>query len=587
MKKALVTSMALMICLQHLCGCGAPKDQSVPEAVTKTEQDTPKENVTEVSGKDDDKSASADSAESAEALSLDEPRGESEDPDKPRSLRDMYQDILYLYKEAEDGGYTMEQVEDMGLDTELVQHGWPYAGAGDNAGYLFYDLDSDGEEELIITYYDDIIDIYGFDGEKTRCAFSTPYRGVTTLFPDGMLRLDYGIAANYYSSTWYKYDCDIGNYFPVFQDRYDQENGQGYYTSGYYSLSEEERARLIEEYRSSGECDTAVSEWTGQLTEQEYEDIVPDKDAAELPKAQPLSTVKLPEGYASALAAATTLRPGETLESRLLEESGAEKDELALFHEEDFDGDGQQEAFALIGTVTDEYSEPLLEGSVWFVSPKECKKLRDFDGMGSAAVDRTMRIGNTDYVMFDEIYATGTLTYVWYVSNGRAADAQFSAKGKVVFWENDTEHFCIMDSSYDCMYDTEIDVVMGHTWKYYYFYYDSLYGMVMEYGGTEIDADTVKDVCGKDIIAQLIPQDGAIDTIYYRDNGQIVINYNKKEDGDIYYYHYIYNLPRECLVDDTALETGDEPLQGVVLKALCPEMAVYPDEPKGENWYGN
>ncbi len=587
MRKALVTSMALLMCMQYLSGCGSPEVQSVTETVTEKEQDTYKEEAAEVSEKDDDISASDKSDESDEAKSIDETPGQSEDLDKPGSRRDMYQDILYLYKEAQDGAYTMDQVEDMGLDTELVQHGWPYAGAGDNAGYLFYDLDSDGEEELIITYYEDIIDIYGFDGEKTRLAFSTPYRGVTSLFPDGMLRLDYGIAANYYSSTWYKYDCDIGDYFPVFQDRYDKENGQGYYTSGYYKLNEEEREALIEEYRNSGECDSAVSDWTGKLTEQEYEDIVPDKDAVELPKAELISTVKLPDDYANALEAATTLKPGETLESRLLDQAGAQKDDIALFHEGDFDGDGQQEAFALIGTVTDDYDEPLLEGSVWFVSPKECKKLRDFDGMGSATKDRIMRIGNTDYVMFDEIYATGALTYVWYVSNGRAADAQFSMKGQVVFWENDTEHFCIMDSSYDSMYDTEINAMMGHTWKYYYFYYDSLYGMIMEYGGIEIDDDTVKEVCGKDIIAQLVPKDGVIDSIYYRDNGQIVINYSKKEDGNIYYYHYIYNLPRECLVDDTALETGDEPLQGVVLKALCPEMAVYPDEPKGEDWYGN
>ena len=79
-----------------------------------------------------------------------------------------YGDVLRLYRQAQDGGYTMEQVEDMGLYTGLVQHGWPAAALNDEVRYLYFDADSDGSDELIITYCGDIVDLYDYDGQRAR-----------------------------------------------------------------------------------------------------------------------------------------------------------------------------------------------------------------------------------------------------------------------------------------------------------------------------------------------------------------------------------------------------------------------------------
>ncbi len=507
---------------------------------------------------------------------------------KTKTRKESFMDALYKYKEAQDGEYSMDQVLDMNLDTELVQYGWPYAAVNENAKYLFYDLDSDGQDELIITYYSDIIDIYGYDGEKARLIYSNPYRGITSLFPDGMLRLDYGISADYYNNTWYQYDSNLGDFFAVYQQQHNPENGTIYHTLGYYNIDEESYKELEKSYREDGIYPVWLGEWKEELTEAQYEKIAPNTEPIKLPEGEPISKIALPTDYESQLIAETTLKPGETLESRLLETAGVTKDKIQFFHEDDFDGDGQQEAFALIGEKSDiDWTVPIVEGDVWFVSPKQCKKLHKNEGMGFGGEDRTMKLGNLTYIMFDEQYATGVRTDVWYVSNGRASDPWFTERGYIIPEENDNEHFCIEDSSYDCMYDPDVKGMLGHTWKYYYFYYDPLYGLVQEYGGTEIDKATVTEVCGKDIISELIPSGDQIDTIYYRDNGQIIINFAHKEDGYIYYYHYIYNLPRECLVDDTGMETGKEPLEGVVLKALCPEMANYPEKPKGSDWYGH
>ncbi len=266
------------------------------------------------------------------------------------------------------------------------------------------------------------------------------------------------------------------------------------------------------------------------------------------------------------------------LKAVLIEESGAKEDDIAFFHKEDFDGDGAEEAFAIIGKRADDYGNfSLVEGEVWFAGAGECRKLGDCDGMGFSDKDRLMVLGNTKYVMFDEIYATGVLTDVWYVSAGKASDASFSGIGEVIHDDYDAEGcFRIRDSSYDCMFDPEVNGTLGHTWKNYYFYYDEADGSVHEFGGAGIDTKKAQELSGRDLVKELIPAGAAVDSIYYRDNKQIVINYENKEDEYTYFYHYIFDLERDCLIDDTSEETGEEPLEGICLKALCPDMAVCP-----------
>ncbi|MCR5357769.1 MAG: hypothetical protein K6E63_10265 [Lachnospiraceae bacterium] len=142
----------------------------------------------------------------AEQMYAGEPVAVEDDPHA------VFQEILYRYKEAQDMGYTMDQVIQMGLETELVQHGWPMPGTEDNIKYLYYDIDGNGQDELIIKYYGDVSDIWGYDGSAVNMAFSTPYRGIATLYPDGVLNLLFSISASDSRSTWYKYDASIADY---------------------------------------------------------------------------------------------------------------------------------------------------------------------------------------------------------------------------------------------------------------------------------------------------------------------------------------------------------------------------------------
>ncbi len=269
------------------------------------------------------------------------------------------------------------------------------------------------------------------------------------------------------------------------------------------------------------------------------------------------------------------------LKDILIGETGAADDEIAVFAEDDFDNDGAKEAFSLVGEVMEEYDDrKVIEGTVWFVNEDGCRKLHEPQGMGMFDEVLYMTFGDTTYVMFDEMYATALVTYVWTVSDGEAAEAPFSALGEVITDTSDGEdQFRIMDSSYDGMFNPETSSYMGHTWKHYYFFYNDQDDKVYEYGGTEINRENVVFLCGRDLVGELIPERDQITGIFCRGNGLIVINYEHIADGCAMNYHYIYDFTKGYFVDDMGLETGEEPLDGICKEALCPEIANYPSVP--------
>ena len=199
-----------------------------------------------------------------------------------------YQDVLNLYKEAQDGKYSPEQVEEIGLHTELVQHGWPYATAGDEVRYLYFDVDSDGTDELIFTYHDDIQDIYAYDGNAAKPVWSTPYRGIATLYPDDLILLyePYGVSGGV--ETWSQYDGGLCDYFDVFQYSYG-EDGESWHTYSYYYMDESTYEYMMEIFEESGRYPAWIHEWAEELTEDEYERLLPKADPVRLPQGETLS----------------------------------------------------------------------------------------------------------------------------------------------------------------------------------------------------------------------------------------------------------------------------------------------------------
>ncbi|MCR5129113.1 MAG: hypothetical protein K6B69_13540 [Lachnospiraceae bacterium] len=278
----------------------------------------------------------------------------------------------------------------------------------------------------------------------------------------------------------------------------------------------------------------------------------------------------------------------DDLMEKLFAESGCSEDDVTCYIQDDFDGDGYEELFAIIGEITDEDWDAVT-GSTWFVSDSECTQLYDSFGLGTKNDIRSMTIGDITYVIFDGLFISESYSCVYYVSDGNVYETAFSRKGYVAADKKDHDRFTVSDSSYDMCFDKETGSMIGHTWKNYYFFYDSADDCIYEYAGTTIDMATVEYWCGEDFFAELLSDDDVIDNIFMRGNGLIVINLENTDDsGNINYYHYIYSTSKESFVDDTGTETDAEPLSGIYYSSLIPDMANYPQVPGPDDmvWYG-
>ncbi len=285
-------------------------EQAASDSAESDDVNTSNDESADDNGADAGEEADADSTESEDVqTNADEEATDSESTDEdltkaaPKTREECFREILYLYKEAQDGMYSIEDVEKMGLRTELAQFGWPYAVPADWVKYVYYDVDSDGNDELIITYNGSVNDIYGYDGQKARLSYSTPYRGMAELYPDGMLLGLFSGTVSSGSATWYKYDADVGDYLRVFQSL-SEDNRDEYYTFGFYHMDELDHRDMVDTYRHYDDYPVWMHEWADQLTEEEYNEIVPTTEPVKLPEGEPLTSVVLPDDYVPALSKA-------------------------------------------------------------------------------------------------------------------------------------------------------------------------------------------------------------------------------------------------------------------------------------------
>ncbi len=125
-----------------------------------------------------------------------------------------YAGVLYWYKALQDSGKSSQEMEKYTSMTGLVQHGWPFATSNDEVGYIYEDLNSDGYDELIITYYGDPVDIYSNEGDAIH-AYSVPYRAIAELYPDGTIMEGLTLGTKGWRQTWYRLDEGSWKYEPV------------------------------------------------------------------------------------------------------------------------------------------------------------------------------------------------------------------------------------------------------------------------------------------------------------------------------------------------------------------------------------
>ena len=202
---------------------------------------------------------------------------------------DSYDDLLYAYKEAQDGHYTKDQIEQIfGYGESLLNYGWPDETSAYDVGYVYYDVDSDGTDELIITFNDKIAEIYSHFTDKVQRFFSAPNGYEVTMYPGGILKVYAPDDSEFPGTLWYSYDAGLAGYYKDF------EEAQGeYYTFCHHDFSGPEYDKIAASLREDPDADMPVwiHEYEDMLTEADYKKLLPKSDPVKLPEGRKLADV--------------------------------------------------------------------------------------------------------------------------------------------------------------------------------------------------------------------------------------------------------------------------------------------------------
>ena len=286
MRKSILTIIILLLGCMILAGCAGREAASsdVPEPVQHESEDQ----------------ASLTETPTPEAIISETPMPEEPIQETPvdnfyTHMFASFDDLLYAYKEAQEGHYTNDQIELIfGYGETLLDHGWPNESSSYDVGYVYYDVDSNGADEMIITFGDDIVEIYSYFGEKVKRFYSAPYGDEVTLYPGGILKQYAPDTSEFPGTSWYSYDLGLGQYYEDFEESFGE-----YYTFCHYDFSGPERDKLEARLREDPDADMPVwiYEYEDWMSESDYKKLLPKTKPVKLPEVNKLADVVFPDGY--------------------------------------------------------------------------------------------------------------------------------------------------------------------------------------------------------------------------------------------------------------------------------------------------
>lgn len=151
-------------------------------------------------------------------------------------------------------------------------------------GYVMFDVDADGTEELILTDHGRIDRIFGTYKDKIRCIFKSPDDSTVRLYHDGMLEAE-GINQQGDAYThWWHYYSELGNYLSTFE-----ESAGEYYTFCADDLDKDDIGEIERTLEETGYYPVWLGEWGDMLTKEQYESVIPKTKPIELPEPDDLS----------------------------------------------------------------------------------------------------------------------------------------------------------------------------------------------------------------------------------------------------------------------------------------------------------
>lgn len=222
----------------------------------------------------------------------------------------------------------------------------------------------------------------------------------------------------------------------------------------------------------------------------------------------------------------------------------------------------EQQMFAIVEEATgyEKTDEENLYGTIWYVDKYGAKEMdseaKEYKWPYLFFIDDS---NENVYLAYKKYQTDDTIIYVLGVNetgpyhpaiSGQGSDLRINEYDEIEITENGVYYFC-------------------------------LEGSFKEYGGIEINLAEllrIQDAKIRNTASSLLEEECQINTIYYRENGIININFSKEyETGEIRYFNITFRYDGEKAKIVPA-ETGEEYGEGIYLDALIPSIAAYPSE---------
>lgn len=275
----------------------------------------------------------------------------------------------------------------------------------------------------------------------------------------------------------------------------------------------------------------------------------------------------------------------------------------------DYDNDGSCEAFIFVGEkiteeiedeeaddsqeeAGDETDEDVEEipctytGNVWFSDGKNHSDLGASKSDIWGIIDGYYDFGGRKYYMAEENYTTNKYSRLWSVYDGTVTEEAISGLGQLD--ELADGSYTITVDNYDCIYDYDNNILLGHSWKNYYFYYDKAADMFKEYGGIEVNPNDLNELCGENVLAKIDKANSYFLDAYLRDNGILNINYitysSRVRCAEFHTatYDTVNQIYLEAFTkEEGSFEKSDE--GGQYYAALVPDIAEFPNKKSYES----
>ena len=247
----------------------------------------------------------------------------------------------------------------------------------------------------------------------------------------------------------------------------------------------------------------------------------------------------------------------------------------------DFDGNGTNEMFALVrkdpSKTPAEEQFDAMEGRLWYVNTDGAIEVMS-QSRPYHKDPKVLEFDGNSILPLNQVFATGTRTYLWGVIGGKPYELNASGQinGLSVNKYGEIEG---IGEDYNSGRSKDSNTYSGHTWNKYYFYYE--HGNIREYGGKNITWEDFCRIPGIEAVKnkieeEKIAQGEEIDSIYYRSNGIVAVNF---EAEDTYFIKYS-NMQLRITEDGVEIgkTMGDSGFSdGRIAPAFLDELATYPE----------